>query len=218
MSGSATSPLRACCSWERAENHRRCLPSEHSHGAVLRIAPHCTMLCGTRLPGHPEPDRRRTLRRIAAVVPLPGIRPAGRRHGRAGAGSHLSRQAGRRRRLASGDHGSDWSQLTTSSNCRFVPGGHPGQDRTQGNRRAAMVAKVIDLADGDVQGNLFSSPLAFALATRAVARMPPGLPGMARRLPPGLAMAQPTLCPTPRSSATSRWSMPQWRANMTIRR
>ena len=84
------------------------------------------------------------------------------------------------------------------------------------SRPAAVVTRVIDLADGDPsKGNLLiGSPLAFAYASRAIARYWPGSSRMARRPAsrPGDGPQRRRRCPTPRLSPQLLRGNTEWRA------
>ncbi len=181
-------------SWERAEKIADALPSEHSHGAVLRIAPR-TMLCGTafRVQEPAEGERFDELRQLCAAagdkaslaIATAGLVLDHVYQGRLGEASRLASET--------------MALIESVNDPTLMVGLSPAAIRAKlANSEQSDVLrwsqKVIDLADGDPsKGNLLiGSPLSLALATRAVARCLLGHPGWRDDFRQSLAMARST--------------------------
>jgi hypothetical protein len=179
-------------SWERAQNIADALPADDPNRVALRIAPR-TMLCGTawRAHTHVAGARFDELRELCAA--------AGDKASLAIAMAGLVQDHVFQHRIR------EASRLASEAMALIESIDDP--TLTVGLSRAAIYAKgesgewcdvlrwsqrVIDLADGDPsKGNIiFGSPLALALATRAMARYSLGRPGWADDLRHGLALAR----------------------------
>jgi AAA ATPase domain len=178
-------------SWERAEKIADALPADEPNRAALRIAPR-TMLCGTSWRAHVHvAGRFDELRELCTA--------AGDKASLAIAMAALVQDHVFQHRIR------EASQLASEAMAVIESIDDP--TLTVGLSRAAIYAKlesaelsdvlrwsqrVIDLADGDPsKGNiLFGSPLALALATRAIARSGLGRPGWRDDVHHALAMAR----------------------------
>ena len=179
-------------SWERAQKIADALPAEDPHRAAMRIAPR-TMLCGIAWRVHVNNvgDRFDELRKLC---------------GAAGDKASLAiAMAGLVVDHTFQDRVREASRLASESIALIESIGDPtltvGLSFTPIRAKAAsgewsemlrLSQRVIDLADGDPsKGNfLFGSPLALALAQRAIARYALGRPGWRDDLRRGLEMAR----------------------------
>jgi len=179
-------------SWERATGIADALPTDTPDRAAMRIAPR-TMLCGIawRIYADVAGDRFDELRQLCTA--------AGDKASLAiGMAGLVMDQVFRGRVI-------DASKLASEGMALIESVGDP--TLTVGLSFAPIYAKiessehsdvlpwsqrVIDLADGDpFKGNfIFGSPLALALATRAIARCHQGRPGWRDDMQQGLAMAR----------------------------
>ena len=178
-------------SWERAQKIADALPADDPDRAAMRIAPR-TMLCGTAFRAHINVgDRFDELRQLCTA---------------AGDKASLAiAMAGLVMDHAYQDRMREASQLATEAWTLIESLGDPSL--TVGLLMPLIYAKgesaefcdvlvwsqrVIDLADGDPsKGNfIVGSPLAVALAARAIARYCLGRPGWRDDLRQGLAMAR----------------------------
>jgi class 3 adenylate cyclase len=181
-------------SWDRARKIADALPADDPNRATMRIAPR-TMLCGTAFRAHVNVagDRFEELRELCTGV--------GDKASLAIATAGLVIDHAHQGRMG------EASQLASEHMALIESLGDP--TLTVGLSFAAIYAKlgsaewsdvlhwserVIDLADGDpARGNfIIGSPLAVALATRAIARYSLGRPGWRDDLRHGLAMARST--------------------------
>jgi hypothetical protein len=179
-------------SWERAQTIADALPADDPHRAAMRIAPR-TMLCGIawRVHVNVAGDRFDELRQLCTA---------------AGDTASLAvAMAGLVMDHTFQDRAREASQLATEAMALIESVGDPtltvGLSILPIHAKAVSgewcdvlrwSQKVIDLADGDPsKGNLvFGSPLAFAFAQRAAARLCLGRPGWRDDLRHGLAMAR----------------------------
>jgi class 3 adenylate cyclase len=179
-------------SWERAQKIADALPAEDPHRAAMRIAPR-TMLCGIAWRVHVNNvgDRFDELWKLC---------------GAAGDKASLAiAMAGLVVDHTFQDRVREASRLASESIALIESIGDPtltvGLSFTPIRAKAAsgewsemlrLSQRVIDLADGDPsKGNfLFGSPLALALAQRAIARYALGRPGWRDDLRRGLEMAR----------------------------
>ena len=179
-------------SWERAEKIADAVPAEDPNRTPMRIAPR-TMLCGNAWRVHERVagarfDELRQLCTAAGDKPSLAIAMAGlvvdyTYQGRVREASQLASEA-----VALIESLGDPTLTVALSGAAILAKTECGEwpDVLRWSQR------VIDLADGDPsKGNfVFGSPLALALATRAVARYCLGRPGWRDDLRDGLAMAR----------------------------
>jgi class 3 adenylate cyclase len=179
-------------SWERAEKIADALPADGPDRAALRIAPR-TMLCAIawRVHINVAGDRFDELRELciaagdkaSLAVAMAGLVMDHAYQGRMREASRLASEA-----MALIESVGDPTLTVGLSFAPIYAKGQSGEwwDVLWWSQR------VIDLADGDPsKGNLFfGSPLALALASRAIARYGLGRLGWRDDLPHGLAMAR----------------------------
>ena len=179
-------------SWERAQTIADALPAEDPHRATMRIAPR-TMLCGTawRVHVNVAGDRFDELRQLCAAagdmaslaIAMAGLVADYGFQGRMREASRLASEA-----MTVIESVGD---PTLTVGLSFAPI-HAKMVSAEFNDVLRWSQRVVDLADGDPsKGNfLFGSPLAVALAQRALARYNLGRPGWREDLRHGLAMAR----------------------------
>jgi class 3 adenylate cyclase len=179
-------------SWKRAEKIADALPAEDANRTPMRIAPR-TMLCGTAWRVHERVagarfDELRELCAAAGDKPSLAIAMAGLVvdrvwQGRVREGSQLASEA-----MALVESVGD-PTLTVGLSWPQV---YAKLQAAEWTDVLGWSQRVIDLADGDPsKGNvIFGSPLALALATRAIARYCLGRPGWRDDLSDGLVMAR----------------------------
>ena len=179
-------------SWERAQQVADRLPADHPHRTAMRIAPR-TMLCGSAWRTHANVAGHRfeELRELCAAsgdtaslaVAMAGLVGDHAYRGRIREAARLTAEA--------------WT-LAESLNDPGLTVGlsalllYPKYESADFPEMLRWSQRVIDLADGDPSSsNMFiGSPLALALATRAVSRYFLGYPGWADDLHKGLCMAR----------------------------
>ena len=178
--------------WERAQKIADALPAEDPHRATMRIAPR-TMLCGTawRVHVNVAGDRFDELRQLCAAagdmaslaIAMAGLVADYGFQGRIREASRLASEA-----MTVIESVGD---PTLTVGLSFAPI-HAKMVSAEFNDVLRWSQRVVDLADGDPsKGNfLFGSPLAVALAQRALARYNLGRPGWREDLQHGLAMAR----------------------------
>ena len=180
-------------SWERALKIADALPDDDPDRAAMRIAPR-TMLCGTafRVDEHVAGDRFDELRELctaagdkaslaiamAGLVMDHALSGPDARGVAAGIGSHGPHRVGRRSDL---DGGAVHARRSTPS--WRAPSGLT----CCGGHRGSSTWPTVTPSKGNF---IFGSPLAFAFATRAIARYCLGRPGWRDDLRHGLAMAR----------------------------
>ena len=181
-------------SWERARRIADALPAEDPNRAALRIAPR-TMLCATafRVDEHVAGDRFDELRELCTAagdkaslaIAMAGLVMDHLYQGRMREASQLASEA--------------WELTESVGDATLIVGlSEPLVSAKLGSAESNDVLRwsqrVIDLAEGDPsKGNfIIGSPLAFAFAERATARMSLGRPGWRDDQRRGLAMARST--------------------------
>ncbi len=181
-------------SWERAAKIADALPAEDPNRAATRIAPR-TMLCGTafRVHEHVAGDRFDELRELCTAagdkaslaIAMAGLVMDHLYQGRMREGSQLASEA--------------WELAEAVGDATLIVGlSEPLVSAKLGSAESNDVLRwsqrVIDLAEGDPsKGNfIIGSPLAFAFAERATARLSRGGPGWRDDQRRGLAMARST--------------------------
>jgi class 3 adenylate cyclase len=179
-------------SWERATRIADALPADDPHRAAMRIAPR-TMLCGIayRVHEHVAGARFDELRELciaagdkaSLAIAMAGLVMDHAFQDCIGEASRLAAEA-----MALIESLGD---ATLTVGLSFAPI-HAKLQSGEWSEVLRWSQRVIDLADGDPsKGNLiFGSPLAFAFASRAVARYSLGHPGWPDDLQHGLAMAR----------------------------
>ena len=179
-------------SWERARKIADALPADDPDRAAMRIAPR-TMLCGIawRVHVNVAGDRFEELRQLCTAagdkaslaIGMAGLVIDHAYHDRIREASRLASEA-----MALIESLGD---PTLTVGLSFPPI-YAKIETAEYSDALRWTQRVIDLADGDPsKGNfIFGSPLAFALATRAVARYCLGRPGWRDDLRHGLAMAR----------------------------
>jgi class 3 adenylate cyclase len=179
-------------SWERAQTIADALPAEDPNRVALCIAPR-TMLCGTswRAHAHVVGAHFEELRELCSAaddkaslaIAMAGLVQDHVFRARIREASRLASEA-----MAVIESVDDPTLTVGLSRAAIYAKGESGEwpDMLRWSQR------VIDLADGDPsKGNIiFGSPLALALATRAMARYCLGRPGWADDLRHGLALAR----------------------------
>jgi class 3 adenylate cyclase len=179
-------------SWERAQKIADALPADDPNRAAMRIAPR-TMLCGTawRVGERVAGDRFDELQQLCTAagdkaslaIATVALQADHAFQGRMGEASRLASEA-----WALVESIGDPTLTVELSSSLIYAKVHCGEwsDALRWSQR------VIDLADGDpAKGNLiFGSPLAIALATRAIARAFLGRPGWRDDQRHGLAVAR----------------------------
>jgi class 3 adenylate cyclase len=179
-------------SWERAQKIADALPADDPNRAAMRIAPR-TMLCGTawRVGERVAGDRFEELQQLCTAagdkaslaIATVALQADHAFQGRMGEASRLASEA-----WALVESIGDPTLTVGLSSSLIYAKVHCGEwsDALRWSQR------VIDLADGDpAKGNLiFGSPLAIALATRAIARAFLGRPGWRDDQRHGLAVAR----------------------------
>jgi hypothetical protein len=181
-------------SWERARRIADALPAEDPNRAALRIAPR-TMLCATafRVDEHVAGDRFDELRELCTAagdkaslaIAMAGLVMDHLYQGRMREASQLASEA--------------WELTESVGDATLIVGlSEPLVSAKLGSAESNDVLRwsqrVIDLAEGDPsKGNfIIGSPLAFAFAQRATARLSLGGPGWRDDQRRGLAMARST--------------------------
>jgi hypothetical protein len=179
-------------SWERARKIADALPADDPDRAAMRIAPR-TMLCGTvfRVHGDVASDRFEELRQLCSsegdkpslAIAMAGLVADQVYHDRLHEASQLASEA-----MALIESVGD-PTLTVGLSLQLILAKLHSAEHSDVLRWSQ---RVIDLADGDpAKGNfLVPSPLALALATRAIARHWLGRPGWRNDLQQALAMAR----------------------------
>jgi hypothetical protein len=179
-------------SWERAQTIADRLPAEDPNRATMRIAPR-TMLCGIawRIHARAVADRFDELRELCAAVGdkvslaigMAGLVMEHAHQARAHEAAELASEAWTLAE-ALGD-----STLTVGLSVSLM---FAKMENNQWSDVLRWSQTVIKLADGDPsKGNfIIGSPLAVALAARAIARYSLGLPGWPDDQQQGLAMAR----------------------------
>jgi class 3 adenylate cyclase len=179
-------------SWERAQRIADALPAEDPGRAAMRIAPR-TMLCGiaVRVHEHVAGDRFDELRQLCTAagdnaslaIAMAGLVLDHVYQDRLREASRLASEA-----MALIESIGD---PTLTVGLSFAPI-YPKSECAEWSDMLRWSQRVIDLADGDAsKGNFIAgSPLAFALATRAIARYCLGRPGWRDDLRQALAMAR----------------------------
>ena len=179
-------------SWERARTIADALPAEDPNRTAISIAPR-TMLCGTawRVDDHAAIDRFDELRQLCAAagdkaslaIAMAGLVMDHAFQAQVHEASQLASEA--------------WTLLESLGDATLTVGlSNPviyaKAESGEGFDVLQWSQRVIDLADGDPsKGNfIVGSPLAFALATRALARYCLGRPGWREDMRQGLAMAR----------------------------
>jgi class 3 adenylate cyclase len=179
-------------SWERARTIADALPAEDPNRTAISIAPR-TMLCGTawRVDDHTAIDRFDELRQLCAAagdkaslaIAMAGLVMDHAFQAQVHEASQLASEA--------------WTLLESLGDATLTVGlSNPviyaKAESGEGFDVLQWSQRVIDLADGDPsKGNfIVGSPLAFALATRALARYCLGRPGWREDMRQGLAMAR----------------------------
>jgi hypothetical protein len=179
-------------SWERAQKIADALPAEDPNRTAMRIAPR-TMLCGIAWRVHMDVagDRFDELRELCAAagdkaslaIAMAGLVMDQAYHDRLREASQLAWEA--------------WTLVESIGEPTLTVGlsTPPAYAKLQSAEMSDVLRwsqQVIDLADGDPsKGNfLIGSPLAIALASRAIARYCLGRPGWRDDLRQGLDMAR----------------------------
>jgi class 3 adenylate cyclase len=179
-------------SWERAQKIADALPADDPNRAAMRIAPR-TMLCGTawrvgeRVAGDPFEELQQLCSaagdKASLAIATVALQADHAFQGRMREASRLASEA-----WAVVESIGDPTLTVELSSSLIYAKVHCGEwsDALRWSQR------VIDLADGDpAKGNLiFGSPLAIALATRAIARAFLGRPGWRDDQRHGLAVAR----------------------------
>jgi hypothetical protein len=179
-------------SWERARRIADALPADDPNRAAMRIAPR-TMLCGIawRTHEHVAGDRFEELRQLCAAA---GDKPS-LAIGMAGlVMDHAYRDRVREASLLASEA---WALIESIGDPTLTVGlSSPvvfaKLEAAEWREVLRWSQAAIDLADGDpAKGNfMIGSPLAFALATRAIGRYGVGRPGWRDDMRHGLAMAR----------------------------
>src|SRR5258705_1039772 len=179
-------------SWERAEKIADALPADDPDRAAMRIAPR-TMLCGIawRVQVNVAGDRFDELRELCTAagdkaslaIAMVGLAMDHAFHDRVREASQLASEA-----MTLIESVGD-ATLTVGLSFPLV---YAKMESAEGCDMLRGSQAVIDLADGDPsKGNfIIGSPLALAVAQRAVARYCLGRPGWRDDLRDGLAMAR----------------------------
>ena len=182
----------AWLSWERAQKIADALPADDPNRAAMRIAPR-TMLCGIAFRVHENVagDRFEELRELCTAAGDKASLAIGM------AGLVVDHAYHDRLREASQLASETWALIESIGDPTLTvalsPAAiHAKMETAEMSDALRWSQRVIDLADGDpTKGNfMHGSPLAGALATRAIARYFLGRPGWRDDLRHGLAMAR----------------------------